>query len=136
MFLRPCGRAAFTLIEVIASLMLLSTLLVAILIANQRHAQQIRSAQERLAAIAAAEGIFAEWNAKDQWGAVALEGPVKDHPEFTWRWELREPPELLQFGAAIGRLEIISKEGVLLAAIEVLTAGSPIQPLRQTATNP
>jgi type II secretory pathway component PulJ len=127
---------AFTLIEVIASLMLLSTLLVAILIANQRHVQQIRSARERLVAIAAVEAIFGEWTAKDQWGATARDGPVKDHPEFTWRWQLRESPELSQFGAAIGRLEIVSKEGVSLTAIDVLAAGSPIQASRQTASSP
>jgi type II secretory pathway component PulJ len=136
MSLQHCGRAAFTLVEVIASLMLLSTLLVAILIANQRHAQQIRSARARLAAIAAAESIFTEWNTTNQWGAARAEGPVKDHPEFKWRWQLRESQELAQLGAAVGRLEILSQEGASLTAIEVLTAGSPIQACQQTTSSP
>lgn len=126
-----CGqsrRAAFTLVEVIASLLLLSTLLVASLLAHGRHARQIRAAQEKLDAISVAEALLSEWNAAGQTGAPAREGRVSGRPELAWRWDVLESPELRPLGAAIGRLEIVSVTGKPLAAVDVVTSGSMTLP--------
>jgi hypothetical protein len=109
---------------VIASLVLLSTLLVAILTAHSRHAEQIRAARTRLDAIAAADSLLGEWNAQGQSGAPARAGRVASRPEWTWHWRVREAPELAPFGASVGRLEIVSQNGEKLTAIEVLTSGT------------
>jgi prepilin-type N-terminal cleavage/methylation domain-containing protein len=77
-------RRGLTLIEVVASITLLSTLLAAMLVAFERHSRQIRRAQRTLAATAAA----------DQWLAVWLQDPEGFPSEgsggipgsdFTWR---------------------------------------------------
>jgi type II secretory pathway pseudopilin PulG len=117
-------REAFTLVEVIASLLLLSTLLVATLVAHGRHARQIRAAKEQLAAVAAAEELLSEWNSSGQTGAPAREGKISGPLQLGWRWEVIETPELRPMGAAIGRLQIVSAAGKSLTTIDVVTSGS------------
>jgi prepilin-type N-terminal cleavage/methylation domain-containing protein len=114
-------RNAFTLVEVVASLMLLGTLLVAILMAHREHAKQIRNASIRLKAIEVADKLFAEWSEKGMWGTAKASGEV---PDFPWRWTVLPSPELRRLGASIGRLEIFAADRVdqaPMVQVEVLT---------------
>ena len=115
-------RRAFTLVEVVASLMLLGTLLVSILVAHRRHVQQIRSADCRLAAVQAADGLLAKWSADGSWGATKNEGEFEGRTDFTWRWTITPAPELNRLGAAIGKLEVVGAERTPLCSVELLTS--------------
>jgi type II secretory pathway pseudopilin PulG len=122
-------RPAFTLVEVVASLMLLGTLLVGILTAHRRHSEQVRGAKERLAAVAAAERLLEAWRADGVWGATSTSGTFKDNSEFAWRWTITTPSELRRVGVAKGRLEIIKRASVderPVVAIELVTGSAVI----------
>src|SRR5688572_7323830 len=99
-----CCCRAFTLVEVVASLMLLGTLLVGILVAHRRPAEQIRNAKVRLAAIETTDKLLAKWTEQGIWGAVAASGHFEDQSNLVWRWTVLPAPELRRVGAAIGRL--------------------------------
>lgn len=122
-------RRAFTLVEVVASLMLLGTLLVGILTAHRRHSEQVRGARERLAGVAAAEGLLERWRAEGAWGGTSNSGTFKDNSEFKWRWTITTPAEFRRMGAAKGRLEVIkraSAEDRPVVAIELVTGSAVI----------
>jgi type II secretory pathway pseudopilin PulG len=122
-------RAAFTLVEVVASLMLVGTLLVGILTAHRRHSQQVASAKERLAAVAAADKLLDSWRATGAWGATTSSGIFKNKNNFVWRWTVTTPPELQRVGAAKGRLEVLRRESTddrPLVMIELVTGSAVI----------
>jgi hypothetical protein len=129
---RNYREKAFTLVEVVASLMLLGTLLVGVLLAHRRHAQQIRSAAARLQAIKAADGLFSEWCEQGSWGTAQSGGEFPGEPSLVWRWSVVPSRELRHFGAAIGRLEVFSTgedNQTPLAKVEVVTTDSAVSPL-------
>jgi prepilin-type N-terminal cleavage/methylation domain-containing protein len=117
-----CCRRAFTLVEVVASLMLLGTLLVAILVAHRRHVEQIRHAEARLAATEAADGLLAKWSAEGTWGATKNAGEFEGRPGLAWQWTVIPAQGLNRLGAAVGRLEVVGRDGIVLSHVDVLTA--------------
>jgi len=116
-----CCPRAFTLVEVVASLMLLGTLLVAILVAHRRHVEQIRHAEARIAAVEAADGLLAKWSAEGTWGATKNDGEFEDRPGLAWRWTVIPTPGLTRLGAAVGKLEVIGNDGSVLSQVDLLT---------------
>lgn len=108
---RPWLPKAFTLVEVVASLLLLGTLLVGLLSAHRQHTRQIRSAELRLEAIAAADQLLKSWQTEGTWGSVKSSGRFKDHEKFVWQWTVRTSPDLRGLPAAVGRLNVFSVDG-------------------------
>lgn len=122
-------RPAFTLVEVVASLMLVGTLLVGILTAHRRHVQQVTSAKERLAAVAAADQLLDSWRAAGAWGATTSSGTFKNNNNLVWKWTIATPPELARVGAAKGRLEVLKRDSAddrPLLMIELVTGSAVI----------
>jgi type II secretory pathway pseudopilin PulG len=137
--LNRSSHAAFTLVEVIASLMLLGTLLVGILVAHRRHDHQIRTSKLRLEAIEAADRLLCECRAKGSWGPLASSGRFADRSDLVWRWSLLTISELTQVGACIGRLEVFSTNQTAelpLAQIELVTSDGGITDPRGDAAPP
>jgi prepilin-type N-terminal cleavage/methylation domain-containing protein len=121
---RKSYRRAFTLVEVVASLALAGTLLVAILVAHQRHVAQVRRATVRMRAIEAADKLLSSWRSDETGGPTKASGNLPGAPEFSWRWTIRECRELSSVGAAIGRLEIwnaVLDDKRPAVSVEVLT---------------
>lgn len=119
---RAVVRRGLTLIEVVAGIALLATLLVSILVAHNRHAQQVRQAQGRLAAIEQLDRLLGEWAATGVWQPVGSEGELDG---FMWRVVesgARVPDEL---GSEIVRVELLEKDRVL-ASVELLSAGGGV----------
>jgi prepilin-type N-terminal cleavage/methylation domain-containing protein len=115
----------FTLVEVVASLMLLGTLLVGILAAHRRHAEQVHGAKARLAAVSAADKLLVRWREEGEWGARATTGRCEGQDAMSWRWSITVAPELRSIGAAVGRLEIFCTnyfDQRPLASVEILIA--------------
>lgn len=121
---KTCCHRAFTLVEVVASLMLLGTLLVGVLVAHRRHVAQIRTATRRLEAVAAADQLLESWRAKGAWGPDSKSGRFAEASNLVWRWSVSTPPELRPIYAAIGRLEVLDAsrtDARPLASVEILT---------------
>jgi len=131
---KPCyGRSArsqagLTLVEVVAGLALLATLLVAILVAYRAHAAQIRATRQRLRGIEAAERLLTEWSSAGQLPAVGEQGRVDGEADLIWRFVPSKSPPLKQLGAQIVRLEIARSTskapGDVLTSVELLVPGS------------
>jgi prepilin-type N-terminal cleavage/methylation domain-containing protein len=85
------GRRGLTLVEVIAGLVLLATLLTSVLAAFKTHAGQIRAARDRLKASELAEGLLGDWMARNQLPAVGTQKPLPDTEGWMWRVLANEP---------------------------------------------
>ncbi len=125
----PLDRSGFTLIEVVASLLLVGTLLVAVLMAHRRSAHQTRTAGQRLAAIAALDDLLTlRANPKeDTTGEEQLPtGKIPGPNPFQWRTEERQDSAAELLGAVIFRMEVFDpnyEHGVTLASVELLVPG-------------
>lgn len=121
-------RRGLTLVEVVAGIALLATLLVSTLAAFRAHATQVRAAKNRLAAIAIADQLLSEWMTAGALPAIGQTETVHQRAGWSWRIIRPEPMiELHRLGAMAVRLEIIDRtemEPRILTSVEVLvTAG-------------
>jgi prepilin-type N-terminal cleavage/methylation domain-containing protein len=117
---------AFTLIEVVASLLLVGTLLVVVMAGHRRLVHQARLAQERIAAVEALDDLLAHADDSDVNPLVELEGKVPGNNLYVWRTTLRDDTAAAQFGGVIVRIELFdqSKDAAMaLAAVELLQPG-------------
>ncbi|MCA9232787.1 MAG: type II secretion system protein [Planctomycetales bacterium] len=124
----PSSADGFSLIEVVASLFLVGTLLVAILTAQRQHVRQLLQADRRLEAIAALDQLLLERT--DPGTPTDNERPDDKLPgenPFYWRSQQRTEPATTAIGAAILRIEVFDPDylhGKTLAAVELLVASS------------
>ena len=111
-----CG---LTLIEVVAALVLMGTLLVGIVMARGKHTRQLALADERLAAIAAADNLLASWWAEPASLPRSGSGTVPGRP--TWRWSIEsvENESIEQLGAAIVRLTLHGNRPAPLVSVDL-----------------
>ena len=72
----PHSTRALTLIEVVASLALLGTLLVSIVLAQGRYVRQAALAQRKLEAVEAADELLEQWTQSDEGIPTAGEGEL------------------------------------------------------------
>jgi prepilin-type N-terminal cleavage/methylation domain-containing protein len=116
-------RQGFSLVEVVASVFLIGTLLVATLVAHRRAATQTRRAQQRLAAIEALEELLIAREGPDADEYQMARGKVPGENRYHWRSVLRDEPSLAQLGAGVLRIELFDPaidEGETLASVELL----------------
>lgn len=78
-------RSALTLIEVVASIALLSTLLVIMLKTYSAHVRQINRADQKLIACAAIDTLLAETFRGSEPLPVNREGAFANNPDYLWR---------------------------------------------------
>ena len=79
------ARNGLTLVEVVAGLALLATLLVTILLAFGAHAGQIRQAERRLEAIAVADELLREWSAAGGIPEVGSHERLAEYDDLSWQ---------------------------------------------------
>jgi prepilin-type N-terminal cleavage/methylation domain-containing protein len=120
------ARKAFTLIEVVASLLLVGTLLVTVMTAHRRLVNQGRLAQERIAAVAALDELLASAQASGVDPLVQIQGKVPGNNPYTWRTSLRDDSAARSLGGSIVRIELYNQKDttVALATVELLQPGS------------
>ncbi|HSW49057.1 MAG TPA: hypothetical protein VLH09_02730 [Bryobacteraceae bacterium] len=97
-----------TLIEVLAGLAILASLLGAILLARSQHARQTVTAQRRLEAVQAADILLTGWWRDPQQFPRSASGPVTGNERLTWRTEIVNAPAASKLQVQIVRLEIRS----------------------------
>lgn len=122
---RPGARrrrdAAFTLIEVLAALLLAAIVLPAVMQAVGISTSAAGDARRRLEAAALAEGKLAELVASSEWQSAELSGDfAPDHPGYTWKAEVAEWPtaaELRQLTVEVSWLARNRPRSVMLTTL-------------------
>ncbi len=120
-------RAGLTLIEVIAGLALMGSLVVSLLWARSRFDRGWSDADRRLRAVAAADVLLTAWSERpaEEFPRTAA-GTVTDGPTLRWQTHLLANQAVAQLGGKVVRLEITDdRAGVLLAVDVVVPAEAP-----------
>jgi hypothetical protein len=127
-FSKPSDRRALTLVEVIAGLVLLATLLTSVLAAFKTHARQIRAARDRLKANAAAEELLSGWLAQGALPAVGTQKAIADSDGWTWRLLANETHKSNPVKIGSVRVEIVRSRDAtgdeVLASVALVVPGN------------
>jgi uncharacterized membrane protein len=121
-----------TLVEVLAALVLLGSMLVVIVIGRNRLIGQYHAAQRRQAAVQAAERLLADWW-KDPTRLLprSAQGPVDGADHLQWRTQVVPQAAADQLGGQVVRLQMIGQspqdrrvqaEGLVLLSVDVVVA--------------
>jgi prepilin-type N-terminal cleavage/methylation domain-containing protein len=103
----PHHPHGLTLIEVVAAIAILGTLLVGITLSQSRHTRQLAAAEKQTAAARAADELIAGWWTTDAGVPVEESGGfVADGRSYAWVTRLRENPELARWGARVVRVTV------------------------------
>ena len=97
-----------TLLEVVAGMALMATLLTTILVAFGSNLRQIRRAQQRLAAIRQADRLLGEWFQQPNLVSVGDSGDIPDNDQMVWR--TREISTATGLDLRVVRLEIFNRK--------------------------
>ena len=134
-----------TLIEVLASLAILSTVLVGLIMAKARHSRQSTEASERIEACHLADQLLQLWWTGPDGVPTNSSGPIEGKPDWQWQTRTSQGPDLVKTPSSaiptdphsdeqpgnlnlqITRLEVMSKHGEVLASVELLTREKPIE---------
>ncbi len=118
-----CWRqAGLTLIEVVAAIAILGSVLTAVVVAKTRHTRQLALAERRAAAVRAADALLHRWSVSGQGFPVQTAGPVSDDASLTWQTSWQENRELEDVGVRTLRLRIhdANAKGRELLAVDLL----------------
>lgn len=133
----PLRRAGLTLIEVLAASVILGSLLATAVVSASRHTQQVRGAQDRLAALTVADELLHSWLVDGQGVIEKAEGVVDGHPHWRWRITSRPEAELDPLGCHVAVLQIVDQfprtgfsdeESKVLAEVEFLCTSATTAP--------
>jgi hypothetical protein len=113
-----------TLVEAVAGLALLATLLAGLLLAKGRYTRQAALAERRLQAVAAADALLARWWREPARFPRVASGAVDDQ-DFSWRTRVVENRPLEELAAQVVRLEVLEdrpgpRAGGVLASVDVV----------------
>src|SRR4051812_1146961 len=122
---RRTRRSALTLVEVVAGLALLATLLVAVLGTKARVTRQWAHANRKLEAVAAADRLLAGWWATPATFPRKSSGNVPGDAGLNWRTTPVGNDAVRPLGASVVRLEIVdgrqpAASGAVLASVDVV----------------
>lgn len=119
--LTPSSRAGLTLIEVIAAIAILGTVLVGIVMAKSRHTRQMALTQRYTDIVHATDDMVSRWWLNERSVPAPASGHVGEDTSITWQTRLVASPKLRRLDAEVVRLEVfdtIPAPGQSLAADE------------------
>ncbi|MHB8974539.1 MAG: prepilin-type N-terminal cleavage/methylation domain-containing protein [Pirellulaceae bacterium] len=105
-----CRRQGLTLIEVVTALALLSTLLVAMLVAFQKNAARIRSELTVREVAAGVDELLLEWARQGLYPPVQAEGQLPKIDGFTWETRVVSRQFRNTLGLDIVRLQVRAEQ--------------------------
>ena len=105
-----CSRqAGLTLIEVLAAIAILGTILVGIVVAKARHTRQIALTARRNVAVRAADEMITRWWASKEGIPIGQSGTVAADETLSWETRQVANPAIEALGTHVVRLEIHDK---------------------------
>ena len=114
----PRSAAGLTLVEAVAGIALLGSMLAAILVTSGRLETQAARSERRVEACRIAEDLLGQWFAKPEKFPRNAEGPVRDRPGWRWR----------TYTVTGARTDPARKLRADVIAVEVFSPGSPGSP--------
>src|SRR3954447_17756598 len=103
-------RPAMTLIEVIAGLVILGTILASLAIARGRFARQWSAADRKLTAVRALDALVADWmNVPGSAVPLNRQGAIPDMAKLIWRTRVLPDTAATKLSAAIVRVEVLDR---------------------------
>ncbi len=129
-------RSGTTLIEVLAGLVILSTLLVALAIARGRFLRQWAQADHRIAAAHAADHLLETWlSGSPQAVPISAFGTTDDGKNDVWSTQVLSSPAAESVGAIIVRLKVLDPSvNQTLSSIDFVLR-DPRSPARATTAD-
>jgi type II secretory pathway component PulJ len=112
-----------TLIEVIAGLVILSTLLVSVAMARGRFLRQWSDADRRIQVTQSVDHLLSRWlSAPPSALPISGQGNLEDAPNFIWRTRPMNDPAAGHFGAITVRLEAFDSrfQGPAIVTVDFL----------------
>ncbi len=113
-----------TLIEVVAGLAILATVLSSIIAIKVRTVHASRLAGQRRAAVSAADALLSTWWQDRSAFPRAASGPVPGHADLVWQTQTLPNPTARTLGADVVRLDLFSgnhlQGGESLVSVEVV----------------
>jgi type II secretory pathway pseudopilin PulG len=117
-----------TLVEVVAGLVLLATLLASILVAFGSQAAQIRAARDRMAAIDMADRLLSEWTSQNAIPAVGTQQSLPGTENWSWRVVANKSAELERTGVSSVCVQVFRSPQTgterVLASVDVIVPGN------------
>lgn len=107
-----------TLLEVIAAIAILGTILVGIVLAKSRHRRQLARTADATAAVAATEELLCAWWSGPDGVPVGAEGVMSASKPLRWRTRETPNPEIEDLGARVVRLEVFPGQAESSAAAD------------------
>jgi hypothetical protein len=115
------------LIEVVAGLVLLASLLVGVLQAYGAHHRQLTLSRDRLAATQLADDMLATWHANPRGLPRRAFGRISRCPEWEWRTWIVDRRPVAGVAVEVIRFEIVARAAArdelrLLSSVDVIQA--------------
>jgi hypothetical protein len=99
-----------TLIEILAGLVILGTLLVSVAIARGRFLRQLAESDRRLAAVRSADKLLATWmSGPPQNVPIGSAGMLEKPDDFSWSTRPARDPAAARLGAILVRMEVFDR---------------------------
>ncbi len=125
------GRRGFTLIEVLAGLVLLGTLLAAATLAKSRFTRQLADADRRIEAVDAADQLLTGWWSDPQSLPRSGSGTAPGADGLIWQTRTATYAAHPAFEVAVTRLEIYDQRAQVgdapIVAVDVLVPEAPAE---------
>lgn len=107
------AKAGLTLVEVLAALALLSTLLVGILMASNRHTEQIRRSRQTLEVLHRVDALLYRWTGSGGMVPRKANGQIPGRDELIWKTHVVSKQHRQRLGIELVRLEVFPERGTL-----------------------
>ena len=102
-----CSRArGLTLIEVVAAIAILGTLLVGVVLAKSRHTRQAALAQTKMQAVLLTDELIAGWWDGADGVPIGDEGVLSEADALRWQTRLVNNHKIASLGARVVRVEV------------------------------
>jgi len=108
------AEAGLTLIEVVASLALLSTLLVGVLVAFNQHSRQIRAGNRKLDVLHRVDALLYRWAESGSTIPRAGSGEILGDDDLIWKTRVVDTRYRRNLGVDVVRIEVFAKREALL----------------------
>ncbi len=105
-------RAGLSLVEVVAAIVILGTILVGVVLAKARHTRQLAIAQQQQVAVRAADELLSGWWVSREGVPREGRGQLATQPGMVWETKVVENAEVQRLGARVVRLEVRLAEGL------------------------